>query len=206
MSFDARTAPRIARPPLAGRVAIVTADWAPVATAVAARFCHEGADVIVLGACEAAVDRIAVATGAVAFVGDPGSVDDVSLAVAYARERFGGLDAVVATGAALDEADTATLATVCSTACEELAERRGAVVIVSAPGCPSEHEVAELARACAPWGVRVNAVASGWADEIAGEVAAVVRFLATAEAAIVTGCVLQADRGARTAGVPTLAR
>jgi len=181
------TALGVARPPLAGRVALVTAGWTELAVAVAARFREEGAEVVSISPSEAVVDEIAVATGAVAFVGDPASPRDVAAAVTLARDRFGGLDALIVTTS--DRPDAVVLSTGVGMASRELAERRGAVVVVS----PFECCIAELTGECGRWGVRVNAVVPGSRCAAPRQVASAIRFLASPEAAVVTGCVLRAD-------------
>ena len=187
----------VSRLPLTGRVAVVTGGWSQIAAAVAARLRAEGAEVIAMHASESVADQIAVATGAVAFVGDPSSRCDVAAAAIYARERFGGLDAIIATAGETDHIATATIAMICDVSCPELAERCGAVVVVTTPGGAIAHaEIAGLARTCGVWGVRVNAVVHGEQCAAPGQVAAIVRFLATPEASLVDGCVLMADGGA----------
>jgi NAD(P)-dependent dehydrogenase (short-subunit alcohol dehydrogenase family) len=90
---------------------------------------------------------VAATTGAIAFAGDAGSSDDARAGLALVRERFGGLDVLVANAggsppSAVAETDDdawqaalhanlTTAFTMCRESLASLVERRGAIVIVS---------------------------------------------------------------------------
>jgi meso-butanediol dehydrogenase/(S,S)-butanediol dehydrogenase/diacetyl reductase len=81
---------------LEGRVAIVSGGGTGIGAATARRFAAEGAHVLVTGRRPQPIRDVADEIGGVAVAGDaadPAHADEV---VATARERFGGLDVVVA--------------------------------------------------------------------------------------------------------------
>jgi len=132
---------------LEGKVALVTGGGTGIGAATAALFRREGAQVIVTGRRPEPLAAVAEETGAVPLAGDAGSADDVAAAVAVARDRFGGLDVVVANAGgsppapALETDDAAWAAAIygnlttafvtCREALPALLERQGAIVIVS---------------------------------------------------------------------------
>jgi NAD(P)-dependent dehydrogenase (short-subunit alcohol dehydrogenase family) len=131
----------------ADKTALVTGGGTGIGAAVARRLRAEGGNVIVMGRRLAPLERVAAATGAIAFTGDAASGEDVRRAVAIATERFGGLDVLVAnagghgfgTAAEMDDAAWASstrvnLDTAFVSARETLPalqDRRGNIVIVS---------------------------------------------------------------------------
>lgn len=132
---------------LAGKVALVSGGGTGIGAATAARFRAEGAEVVVMGRRREPLDEVAAATGAVAFVGDAGVTADARGAVAFAVERFGGLDILVPNAGApmrggaadLDDdawhaaihANLATVYVLCREALPSIIDRRGNIVIVS---------------------------------------------------------------------------
>ncbi|MDR3464314.1 MAG: SDR family NAD(P)-dependent oxidoreductase [Xanthobacteraceae bacterium] len=78
------------------KTTLVTGGGTGIGAAVARRLRAEGGNVIVMGRRPEPLERVAAATGAIAFTGDAASGEDVRRAVAIATERFGGLDVLVA--------------------------------------------------------------------------------------------------------------
>jgi meso-butanediol dehydrogenase/(S,S)-butanediol dehydrogenase/diacetyl reductase len=132
---------------LQGKVALVTGGGTGIGAATASLFRREGAEVIITGRRPEPLAAVAEATGAVALAGDAGDAKHVGAAVALARDRFGGLDVVVANAGgsppapALETDDTAwataiannltTAFVTCRESLPALLERQGAIVIVS---------------------------------------------------------------------------
>jgi NAD(P)-dependent dehydrogenase (short-subunit alcohol dehydrogenase family) len=79
---------------LAGKVALVTGAGSGIGRATALAFAEAGAEVVAGDLAEPDA-----AQGIAPFAGDVRSRDDVAAAIAFARERFGGLDVVVANAA-----------------------------------------------------------------------------------------------------------
>ena len=132
---------------LAGKVAIITGGGTGIGAATAALFRAEGAEVVVMGRRPEPLEAVAASTGAVAFAGDATSTEAVRGVVAFAKERFGGIDIVVPNAGGsvrgpvgeLDDAgwqqtfDTNLSSTfkLCREALPDLIARKGHVVVVS---------------------------------------------------------------------------
>lgn len=132
---------------LQGKVAIITGGGTGIGAATAERFRAEGAEVVVSGRRPEPLDEVAARTGAVAFPADASSTAGMEALVAFTRDRFGGVDVVVANaggghpGAAADLDDDAwqevfdnNLASaykLCRAALPALIDRRGHIVVVS---------------------------------------------------------------------------
>jgi NAD(P)-dependent dehydrogenase (short-subunit alcohol dehydrogenase family) len=131
----------------AGKVALITGGGTGIGAAVAKRFVADGGKVVLLGRRRDVLEQVAEPLGGAVVAGDAGNLKDVQAALACARERFGGLDVLIANagghglGAALQTDDAAwaaavhsnlTTAFVCVREClPELIKRRGNVVVVS---------------------------------------------------------------------------
>jgi NAD(P)-dependent dehydrogenase (short-subunit alcohol dehydrogenase family) len=184
-----------------GRHALITGGASGIGAATAERFAREGANVVVFDLpsqqpiAEHLLSRIAAHGGAAAFVpGDLRSRSNLETAVALAKERFGGLDAVVAAAGiasggpllaiapddwqrVLDVNLTGALQTV-QAAAPLLTQATGATVVTIAStaarrpgaGVYSVSKAAvwmltrNLAEELAPRGVRVNAIGPGFID------------------------------------------
>ena len=85
---------------LEGKVALVTGGGTGIGAAVARRFVAEGASVVLMGRRAELIETVAAEVGGLAFSGDAGDPADAARAVEIARERFGGLDIVVANAGA----------------------------------------------------------------------------------------------------------
>jgi NAD(P)-dependent dehydrogenase (short-subunit alcohol dehydrogenase family) len=132
---------------LDGKVAIITGGGTGIGAATAALFRQEGAQVVVSGRRPEPLEEVAAATGAVAFAADATRTADVQALVAFTRERFGGIDIVVANAGGgqpgpAGELDDEGWQTVFDTnlssafklsreALPSLIERKGHIVIVS---------------------------------------------------------------------------
>lgn len=132
---------------LAGRSVLITGGGTGIGAACAERLAAEGMRVAVLGRRREPVETVAARTGGLAIAADASSTKAMRAAVALVVERFGGLDALIASaggygvGAALQthddswrEARVANLdsAFVATRECLPwLLKRRGAVVLVS---------------------------------------------------------------------------
>lgn len=81
---------------LAGKVALVTGGGSGIGAASARLFAREGAKVVVTGRRPDPLRDVAAETDGVAVPGDAADPDDVRRAVRACRERFGGLDVLLA--------------------------------------------------------------------------------------------------------------
>ena len=132
---------------LEGKVALITGGGTGIGAAVARRFVAEGASVVLMGRRPELIDSVAAEVGGEAVHGDAGEPDDARRAVERARERFGGLDIVIANAgqghmnAAVETTDeqwaeswhanpTTAFCTM-RAALPSLIERRGAAVLIS---------------------------------------------------------------------------
>jgi NAD(P)-dependent dehydrogenase (short-subunit alcohol dehydrogenase family) len=255
-----------------GKAALVTGAGTGIGAATARRLAEEGAQVLLMGRRTAPLEAVAGACGGVVFAGDAADPEQAAAAVACAKERFGGLDVVVANAgghgfgtitettdeewAASARANLETSMVLLRAALPELVERKGAICVtasIASLAAPAgafgytvmKHAQIGLMRAIArdfgTLGVRCNAICPGWVktemadeemDELVGrrslasrdaayalvtkdvpmgrpaeanEIAAVIAFLCSDEAAIITGAVLTADGGSTIVDVPTLA-
>jgi NAD(P)-dependent dehydrogenase (short-subunit alcohol dehydrogenase family) len=132
---------------LGGKVALVTGGGTGIGAAVTRRFVAEGARVAVVGRRPEPLERVAAGTGAIAVVGDATRAEDVRTAVRISRERFGGLDVLVAnaggagTSSALDTDDAQWAASIDSNvtstfvlareALPALIERSGSMIVMA---------------------------------------------------------------------------
>jgi NAD(P)-dependent dehydrogenase (short-subunit alcohol dehydrogenase family) len=132
---------------LEGKVALITGGGTGIGAAVARRFVAEGASVVLMGRRAELINAVAAEVGGEAVHGDAGEPDDARRAVERARERFGGLDIVIANAgqghmnAAVETTDqqwaeswhanpTTAFCTM-RAALPSLIERRGAAVLIS---------------------------------------------------------------------------
>lgn len=132
---------------LKDKVAIISGGGTGIGAATAALFRKEGAQVVIMGRRRAPLDEVAQATGSLAFVGDAGVTEDARAAVAFAKEKFGGVDILVpnagvaARGGVKDlsnedwlaalHANLATAYTLCREGLPAVIDRRGTIVVVS---------------------------------------------------------------------------
>ncbi|MFN3994093.1 MAG: SDR family NAD(P)-dependent oxidoreductase [Tabrizicola flagellatus] len=131
----------------AGKVALVSGGGTGIGAATARRLAGEGARVVLMGRRQAQLEAVAGPIGAAVCVGDAADPAGAETAVAVARERFGGLDVVVAnagghgfatlsetTDADWDAARRANLDTaviLLRAALPELVRRRGAIAVTA---------------------------------------------------------------------------
>ena len=80
----------------AGKVALISGGGTGIGAAVARRLVQEGAQVVLMGRRQAQLDAVAGPIGAGVFVGDAADPAQAAAAVAFAVDRYGGLDVVVA--------------------------------------------------------------------------------------------------------------
>jgi meso-butanediol dehydrogenase / (S,S)-butanediol dehydrogenase / diacetyl reductase len=80
---------------LEGTVALITGGGTGIGAAVARRFAKDGARIVLLGPERGPLESVAAETGGEAVHGDAADRSVADAAVAMARERFGGLDALV---------------------------------------------------------------------------------------------------------------
>ena len=79
-----------------GKTALITGAGSGIGAATAHRLAEEGANVILMGRRADPLESVAAAMGGTVFVGDASNSDDAREVVALAKDRFGGLDVVVA--------------------------------------------------------------------------------------------------------------
>lgn len=129
------------------KVAFITGGGTGIGAAVAQQFVAEGGKVVLMGRRLAPLQEIARPIGGLAVAGDAADAGDVKKALAAAREKFGGIDVLVANAgghglgdAAQTDDDSWRLATrlnldtafVCiREALPELIARRGNIVVLS---------------------------------------------------------------------------
>jgi meso-butanediol dehydrogenase / (S,S)-butanediol dehydrogenase / diacetyl reductase len=139
---------------LLDKVALITGAGSGIGEATARRFAAEGARLVLVDLNGDEVEAVAAALGAAAVAGDAADPEDMESAVGTAIERFGHLDALIASAGAthgmgmLGELDEATwnsavranldtgVASV-KAALPALLEQRGSVVVVSSVGALS---------------------------------------------------------------------
>lgn len=130
-----------------GKVALITGGGTGIGAAVAQALHAEGGQVVLMGRRREPLEAVAAPLGGLALAGDAADASDVRRVLAQARERFGGVDVLVANagghgvGEAAHTDDAAwRLATrlnldtafVCiREALPELIERRGSIVVLS---------------------------------------------------------------------------
>lgn len=130
-----------------GKVAFVTGAGSGIGAAVVRRFVEAGGQVALMGRRSDALERVAEPIGGLVVAGDAADTDAVRDAMRRTRERFGGIDVLVANAGghgvgALLETDDASWAQatrlnldtafVCAReAMPELVARGGSIVIVS---------------------------------------------------------------------------
>ncbi|ATA52391.1 3-oxoacyl-ACP reductase [Variovorax boronicumulans] len=81
---------------MAGKVAFITGGGTGIGAAVAAQFVAAGGRVVLMGRRFAQLEAVASKLGGLAVAGDAANTADVQRALAAARERFGGVDVLVA--------------------------------------------------------------------------------------------------------------
>jgi NAD(P)-dependent dehydrogenase (short-subunit alcohol dehydrogenase family) len=132
---------------LHGKVALITGGGTGIGAAVARRFVAEGASVVLMGRRAELIEAVAAQVGGIAFAGDAAQAKDADRAVELARERFGGLDIVIANAGAgtmnaaaetTDEqwleswrANPTSAFVTMRAALPSLIERRGSAVLIS---------------------------------------------------------------------------
>lgn len=130
-----------------GKVAFITGGGTGIGAAVAERFCAAGGRVVLMGRREAPLKAVATRLGGLVAVGDAADAGDVRLALQLARDRFGGVDVLVANagghgiGNIVDTGDDSwrlstrlnlDTAFICTRELmPELIQRRGNVVVLS---------------------------------------------------------------------------
>ena len=132
---------------LEGKVALITGGGTGIGAAVARRFVAEGASVVLMGRRAELIEQVAAQVGGIALAGDAAVAKDAERAVELARERFGGLDIVIANAGAgtmnaaaetTDEqwleswrANPTSAFVTMRAALPSLIERRGSAVLIS---------------------------------------------------------------------------
>ena len=79
-----------------GKVALITGGGTGIGAAVAQRFCAAGGRVVLMGRREEPLRAVASRLGGLVAVGDAADAGDVRRALQLARDRFGGIDVLVA--------------------------------------------------------------------------------------------------------------
>lgn len=132
---------------LQNKVAIISGGGTGIGAATAALFRKEGANVVIMGRRREPLEEVAAATGCAIFVGDAGVTEDARAAVAFTKEKFGGVDILVpnagvaARGGVKDmssedwaaslHANLATAYTLCREGLPAVIDRKGTIVVVS---------------------------------------------------------------------------
>lgn len=79
-----------------GKVVLITGGGTGIGAATARHIAAEGGKVVVTGRRSGPIEAVAAETGGIAVAGDTTDVEHIAAAVAVARDRFGGLDVLVA--------------------------------------------------------------------------------------------------------------
>ena len=79
-----------------GKTALITGAGTGIGAATAGRLAAEGANVVLMGRRPEPLQSVADKTGGQVFTGDAADPDRAAGAVAFSKDRFGGLDVVVA--------------------------------------------------------------------------------------------------------------
>lgn len=146
-----------------GKSVLITGAGTGIGAAAARRFSEEGAKVLLMGRRWEPLEALAADIDAVVFAGDAADLAEAEEAVALARQRFGGLDVVVANAgghgfgsivettdaewSASRRANLDTSMVILRAAMPELIERRGAICVTAS--------IASLAAAAGTFGYTV---------------------------------------------------
>jgi NAD(P)-dependent dehydrogenase (short-subunit alcohol dehydrogenase family) len=99
---------------LADKIILVTGGGTGIGAATAKNVVQEGGRTVLMGRRQAAVDEVAAQIGqpdaVLALSGDAGSLADMERVVAATRDRFGGIDAVIACAGTVETGDVLELA------------------------------------------------------------------------------------------------
>lgn len=79
-----------------GKTALISGAGTGIGAATAQRLTGEGAQVVLMGRRKEPLEAVAARTGGLVVTGDAADPDQAAAAIAQAKDRFGGLDVVVA--------------------------------------------------------------------------------------------------------------